>query len=212
MKNKLLIFCFVFCNLFVKAQINVDNFLGNYNCTLIQWHGTLYVNYNRIISVNLGIDSVHFFGDDSGTTSFQSAEFLLNNDSTFYHILNPTVRYGYFYNNDSIYVRMNSIGGYYDEYYGKKIITDINELNLNDNLKIYPNPVSSILTIELTNTNLWYKQSRVTIKNSLGQVIKTEELNNKQQQMDVGKLPNGIYFIEVTTAKGILSKKIIVSN
>ena len=210
-----------FCKL--TAQITINDVLGDYICNVN--NGTSTVPYctgtklrfiKQYSSMYSSCDT-SLMAQDSGCINMFGniisfdAIITVFGDSTLHDCSRSNILLGNYKSNDSIYLKITDYPnpGYY-EYFGKKIITSINELNLNAHLKIYPNPVKSILTIELTNTNLWYKQSIITIKNSLGQVIKTEELNNKQQQMDVGKLPYGIYFMEVTTLKGILSKKIMV--
>ncbi len=71
-----------------------------------------------------------------------------------------------------------------------------------ENFSIYPNPVSTTLTIQLQN-NL--ELNTVTIYDSLSKTIK--ETNSKVLHMNT--LAKGIYYIKVTTNKGTATKMII---
>lgn len=69
--------------------------------------------------------------------------------------------------------------------------------------KLYPNPVSSILNIQLPE-NIEFKNA--TIYNALGQIIKIEN----KKEVNVSDLAKGSYFIEVLTDKGKATKSFIV--
>jgi streptogramin lyase len=79
------------------------------------------------------------------------------------------------------------------------------EVNKNNTIlfKLYPNPVSSILNIQLAE-NLDFQKAN--IYNALGQLIKTEN----KKEINVSDLSKGIYFIEVMTDKGKATKSFIV--
>ncbi|MEK6616896.1 MAG: T9SS type A sorting domain-containing protein [Bacteroidota bacterium] len=70
-------------------------------------------------------------------------------------------------------------------------------------IKIYPNPASSIVRVD-------GEENIISIKvlNLLSQVMINE---NNQNNFDVSKLENGIYFVEVVTTKGVATKKLIVN-
>jgi len=71
------------------------------------------------------------------------------------------------------------------------------------NFLIYPNPVSSVLTIELQN-NL--ELQNVNFYNTLGQLVKT----SKTRTTNVSKLTKGNYFVEVITNQGKATKTIVI--
>jgi len=71
------------------------------------------------------------------------------------------------------------------------------------NFIIYPNPTSTILTIELKNGLVLEK---VTIYNTIGQLVQTVHSNT----INVSKLNTGMYYVQVFTDKGIGTKQIIV--
>ena len=73
---------------------------------------------------------------------------------------------------------------------------------INTKLQVYPNPVKNQIIIQLENTNALKK---VNIYNTLGQLVK----EGKTLIIDVRALNSGIYFLEIETSQGKLSKKII---
>lgn len=77
-----------------------------------------------------------------------------------------------------------------------------NMLN-NKELKLYPNPVSELLTIEYSGSEVLL----LKMTNKLGQEVKRTEFSNKQG-INVSKLSSGIYFVEVRI-KNNPSEKII---
>ena len=60
-----------------------------------------------------------------------------------------------------------------------------------ENLK--PNPTSGVLFVETSSVTSQPNEYRIT--NLIGQTILTGSLNAETQQIDVSKLPQGMYFI-----------------
>jgi hypothetical protein len=75
---------------------------------------------------------------------------------------------------------------------------------LEDRFIIYPNPTTNLLTIQNQN-NL--KIDSVSLYDTLGR--KVMESNEATESMDVSNLTAGVYFIHITTDRGIVTKKII---
>lgn len=71
-------------------------------------------------------------------------------------------------------------------------------------VSIYPNPVSSIINIELADITA----TKVILYDMNGRVIQTENIINSSV-IDISNLANGIYLMQITTDKGIVSKKIV---
>jgi hypothetical protein len=78
----------------------------------------------------------------------------------------------------------------------------VNELDAK--VKIYPNPASDVLNIEIPSTNF-----KLTLMDSKGTVLTKSE---NSTQLSVRDLPMGMYFINVKTNNGETTKKIIVSK
>jgi Leucine-rich repeat (LRR) protein len=79
----------------------------------------------------------------------------------------------------------------------------INEVNILD-LKIYPNPVSNILFIQLGEN----KSTEMNILSLSGKVVKSIA-NNNVKSIDVSDLVQGIYILKVVTDKGVSTTRII---
>lgn len=79
----------------------------------------------------------------------------------------------------------------------------------NENVKIFPNPISDQLNIELEESI----NVDINITNSLGKIIYTEQLNNHSNSINTSGLSNGVYFITILDKQGkILSSKKIVKE
>jgi hypothetical protein len=77
----------------------------------------------------------------------------------------------------------------------------IDEQTIN-NILIYPNPVESKLTID-SKENI----KRVTIIDIMGKTVQSISIMNTT--IDVSSLTEGIYFLQIQTDKGLVSKKFI---
>jgi hypothetical protein len=58
--------------------------------------------------------------------------------------------------------------------------------------KIYPNPVKNLLTIDLLNPG-----AQIELYNTIGQKVNSFLVNGKQQKVDMGQLPPGIYVLRL---------------
>jgi hypothetical protein len=84
--------------------------------------------------------------------------------------------------------------------------------SLKTELKVYPNPADKVLNVELSNFNqmIGYKLS---INNSLGQTVYSQELNQAQFNIDLSSWKvAGTYFVELIDQNGnkVESKIILV--
>lgn len=74
------------------------------------------------------------------------------------------------------------------------VLTATNDLADGALLSIYPNPTNSILTISSEKGPL----SKITLLNTLGQAtMSIQNTNNTSITLDVGDIPEGIYFLKV---------------
>gem|GEM_PF-2011152 len=77
------------------------------------------------------------------------------------------------------------------------------------NMKVYPNPVKSLLNISSQNKALTIE--RVVMVNVLGAKVLEKETGkqvNAVTTIDVNNLSTGIYFLQINTNQGIINKKI----
>ena len=89
----------------------------------------------------------------------------------------------------------------------------INELNNSLNFDVYPNPVSDFIYIENKEPNCEMQSLKIldiTGKQVLSQNVTKEKITD--YKLDIGKLENGIYLLQIETNEGIYLKKILVSR
>lgn len=85
-------------------------------------------------------------------------------------------------------------------------ITKIKENPLNNQVSVFPNPVTDLINIELTDLIGEY----VTIFNSLGQQIATHNFDQASTSIPADNLSRGIYFLNIQTDQGLVNKRIVV--
>lgn len=75
-----------------------------------------------------------------------------------------------------------------------------------DMVSVYPNPAKDMLTIECAGAK------RITIVSMLGEVVYDAAASSDIMTIDLGYCQSGMYFLNVVTDKGQLTKKITVSK
>lgn len=76
------------------------------------------------------------------------------------------------------------------------------------NAKVYPNPSSDVININLSNKN--NNSVDVEIVNNLGQVVYSTSMNASTQSIDVSSLNTGIYFVRLTSEGNTATQKIMI--
>ncbi|MEO5571492.1 MAG: kelch repeat-containing protein [Bacteroidia bacterium] len=93
-------------------------------------------------------------------------------------------------------------------------ITDIREINFANELLVFPNPTNSSLTISFQSSSKQYIELR--IYNTLGKQIYVEKeeiaAGKFEKKINVEKLSDGIYFLQVKMKEGVISKKVVVQH
>ncbi len=85
--------------------------------------------------------------------------------------------------------------------------TSINELDLVNTFNFYPNPTRDIVTINLNEGSNFEKY---IVQDLNGKTILLDQVASTKIQLNVKNYPKGIYFISLSNANGILTKKLIV--
>jgi peroxidase len=92
----------------------------------------------------------------------------------------------------------------------RKIAPAVKSLDENGNteLKMYPNPATSMVTVDLGNTD---QSSTIKLFNANGVLLKTITPGAKQKfvRIDISGLPKGMYMISIQNDKGTKSLKLI---
>jgi YVTN family beta-propeller protein len=76
-----------------------------------------------------------------------------------------------------------------------QIITGINEKELSNKIKCYPNPTSNTITLEAP------QDAIIEITNIQGQLVKTYNATGNKTSIDVSAFPSGVYVVEVKSEK-----------
>ena len=86
-----------------------------------------------------------------------------------------------------------------------RVYKDQSELSIAESqsnyLKAYPNPADEFLTIEIENTS---SQSEIKLYSASGVYLSTQTLNDNK--IDVSSLSSGIYFLELISESGQISR------
>lgn len=97
-------------------------------------------------------------------------------------------------------------------FYGKRIsnkTVGVNELLTKEQIVVYPNPTSTVLSVEY---KMFNGTIQVQITDVAGQEVKSVQMNSSQMQIDISSLENGTYFVNLKTDKGIIARKIVVQR
>lgn len=81
------------------------------------------------------------------------------------------------------------------------------ESELADNLKLYPNPASGQINVELSSLS---ENSSLDIFDISGKIVYTQSLIQLENAIDISGLDKGVYFITIQTGKNNYSEKIVV--
>ena len=119
---------------------------------------------------------------------------------------------------ETILLRYRVVSAYGDMIYldniELKTITDLNELDTNESLNVYPNPASSFVNVELTTANASDVQLRVI--DMLGRNVRTERLGTVSgtlnHSLDVSSLANGSYLLLMNVDGREVVKRISVAH
>lgn len=87
------------------------------------------------------------------------------------------------------------------------ITTGIVNPELSKKIKVFPNPASKELNIDLGDLNGNY----IEMYNALGQLVLTKEMEGNKDQVVVNGLAKGLYFVNIHTDKGIANKRVIIN-
>ena len=141
-------------------------------------------------------DSFEFIGETLEETYFDKV-----NEGTYYYQVTAV------YTEEGEECESNPANayGYEDQDY---IVVEVKVESVNENaiedLSIYPNPTKDVLNIAAES------MTRLTITNTLGQVVYDKAANSDKEILDMSQYESGIYMIRVTTENGVATKRITI--
>jgi len=87
----------------------------------------------------------------------------------------------------------------------KDISSHTNEMNKPNKIRIFPNPASSVFTIDCAEGSIY----EITLYNMAGQSMLSKEVQSGSNQIDISTLVKGIYILKCKGADGMFQKKLI---
>lgn len=91
--------------------------------------------------------------------------------------------------------------------------TSVNELLPADNLSLYPNPSAGDIFMSINIPNI--SSADVTVYNAIGDAVLQKRVlipSSNEVKLDMNSHPNGMYFIKMKTADGIITKKVVINR
>ena len=83
---------------------------------------------------------------------------------------------------------------------------NVSEINETSSFNVYPNPASDFVKVTTVNG----QQSTVRIYNILGMLVEEIEINSNETEINVSDYNPGVYFFNIQTENGNVTKKIVV--
>lgn len=179
--------------------------------------------HNFSFMYKLSMDTTSFalvdFSADSGKSwislpdslglGFAEGDTLVANDSNKWHYWHfDPYKLNYYHYPDSLLFRFTFISGndtmskdgwMIDDMHVNYIFSDVNEVQNNITLALYPNPVADELSVRSDEVI-----TSVSIGNIVGQVIYEHRYNAKNVQVNTSGFPPGMYFLKVNN--GLVKK------
>ncbi|KAA3624186.1 MAG: PKD domain-containing protein [Bacteroidetes bacterium] len=91
------------------------------------------------------------------------------------------------------------------------IIDDLNSLNENSSVDVFPNPASEKIFIRFNNTDAFLQGSSLHLFDALGRKVSATSLIYPITEVSVSHLPKGIYFYEINNETQLMDKgKVII--
>jgi hypothetical protein len=79
--------------------------------------------------------------------------------------------------------------------------------NNNESINIYPNPANDKISIDLGSMNT----AQISISDISGKTVFEKALSSNNNSIDISMLHQGIYFVNITTEHGIITKKLVIN-
>jgi hypothetical protein len=92
------------------------------------------------------------------------------------------------------------------------LAVDVESYDFLNNLKVFPNPASDLITVQLPHT--FISPGILTIYNNFGEPVLRKEISvsNNSLVIDVSNFINGIYFISINSSSNAISSKLLVTH
>jgi len=92
--------------------------------------------------------------------------------------------------------------------FAQSINTGYNEPKIAHKVSAFPNPVTNLLTVDITELN----GQSLSLYNTLGQEVLQQKITTFRSQVNTQGLENGVYVLQVNTEEGVVTKRILVEK
>ncbi len=84
----------------------------------------------------------------------------------------------------------------------------VNAIAINNNVKVFPNPTSGVINVELNSS---VSDATVRWMDINGQVVSEDKMNGvRQRQYDLSNAAKGIYLLQIITADGVSMHRVVI--
>ena len=178
------------------------NLPKSYNYTIT---ARLHDSYNSGNGITYSVDGLFSYSTDNGSSwsdaydDVMQGNITIQNGGTVYFHVAP-----YYPGETGTYLLDITIN--------RAQTTGIDDIDISDLIKIYPNPAKDHVILDLSHFS--GKYGTIHIFNNQGKIIRSVDATNSDKLfvIPLQGLANGAYFIQVQSSQGILTRKIIVSQ
>jgi hypothetical protein len=82
----------------------------------------------------------------------------------------------------------------------------VEEIALEDQLNIYPNPVTDVINVQWNNAT---ESANLSIRDLSGRLVLAERVANGNAVLDLSALSSGNYILELQTGQSTLRKQVV---
>jgi hypothetical protein len=88
-----------------------------------------------------------------------------------------------------------------------RLDASVEEHTVANNLKLYPNPTTQYVMVELNDEQLLQQDELVSVFDIHGKLLHSQSLTDLQTRVDLGSYPSGLYLIKVKNYIGKVLKR-----
>ena len=89
-------------------------------------------------------------------------------------------------------------------------VTGVQDYDYKNQISIYPSPASDFVNVNYSNKN--NTELTLNIYNLIGGLVKSEQLQDNQKQINVEDLNNGVYLVEIKSKDWTGKQKLIIQR
>jgi len=150
----------------------------------------------------------HIASDDYGFPYIHTRDISLTNDQKGFMVtgtrLTSIIDVEYGREADQIYFLKGQLSDL--------IVSNENTMQNLADIKVFPNPTSDFLTIDIPDNNILLDKINYTLIDSHGREVENGVLPSKLSNIAIKSLPSGVYYLKIWSNKVLLTKKIAINR